>query len=425
MGGGDQSRAKRSGFARRLAIAIVVAAAAAAILYVETAVPTLPRTAADWLMAQWRPAVEDPAPPRPAVQVKVVAVRREDMPIFLNSIGNVQAYNAVNVQSRVDGEITQILFQEGQKVEQGDALAIIDPRPLKAQLDQQLAILQKDEALLAGAELDLDRYETLSKTSAVSRQQLEQQRALVDQYRAQIKNDHAQIDYARTQLGFTTIRAPLSGRIGIRQVDQGNFVRASAPSTIATITQLQPISVIFTVSAAALSQTQLVPGQAKAPVSAYDQDNVTELDKGSIELVDNQVDPATGTIKLKASFPNAAQKLWPGNFVNGRITLDIRRDGVTVPAVAVRHGTLGDFVWLVRPDQTVAVRGVGVAQIHDGRALISRGLARADQVVVEGFFRLEPGAKIEIIEDGPAPANPPANKPPPAKKQTSSATERG
>ncbi|WP_315828522.1 MULTISPECIES: efflux RND transporter periplasmic adaptor subunit [unclassified Bradyrhizobium] len=359
-------------------------------------------------------------PPRLAVRVKVAAAQREDMPIFLTCIGSVQAYNAVAVQSRVDGEITQILFQEGQQVEQGDALAIIDPRPLKAQLEQQLAILQKDEALLSGAELDLDRYETLVKSQASSRQQLEQQRALVEQYRAQIKNDHAQIDYARTQLGFTTIRAALSGRIGIRQVDQGNFVRASAPSTIAIITQLQPISVIFTVSAAALSQTQLVPGQTRVLVQAYDQDNVTEFDKGTIDIVDNQVDPSTGTIKLKASFPNAAQKLWPGNFVNGRITLEVKSDGVTVPAVAVRHGTQGDFVWLVRPDQTVAVRGVGVAQIHDGRALISRGLARADQVVVEGFFRLEPGAKIEITEEAPAPA-----KAPPAKKQTSSAAERG
>lgn len=428
MQGREQGEPAKSGTGRgvggRLLIAAPIALVTAAVLYVETAAPALPMTVADWL--GFRAPAEEATPPRPPVQVKVAAVRREDMPIFLNSIGNVQAYNSVSVQSRVDGEITQILFQEGQKVEQGDALAIIDPRPLQAQFDQQQAILQKDEALLAGAQLDLDRYETLSKTYATTRQQLDQQRALVEQYKAQIRNDHAQIDYARTLLAFTTIRAPLSGRIGIRQVDQGNFVRAGTASVIATITQLQPVSVIFTVSAAALAQTQFVPGQTKAPVSAYDQDNVTELDKGTIELVDNVVDPATGTIKLKASFPNAAQKLWPGNFVNGRITLDVRRDGLTVPAIAVRHGPQGDFVWIVRPDHTAAFRGVGVAQIHDGRALINRGLGNGDRVVVEGYFRLENGARIEIIEDTPPVAKDPTPaKAPPAKKQTSSAAERG
>src|SRR6202451_2684699 len=205
-------------FLRRLVIVGVAAVGGTMTVYLQGSQFKIPVAATDWLPPWRSPAEEPPAPSRPPVQVKVAPVLNEDMPIVLESIGTVHAYNTVSVQSRVDGEITQILFEEGQNVQQGDALAIIDPRPLQAQLDQQLAILQKDEAMLAGAILDLERYETLTKTLAASRQQLDQQRALVDQYRAQIKNDLAQIDYARTQLGFTTIHAPLSGRIGIRKV---------------------------------------------------------------------------------------------------------------------------------------------------------------------------------------------------------------
>ena len=410
--GGNWSR----GFLWLPVIVCAVAVAGATTFYLQGFQFKVPVAAANWL-PQWRTPSEEPViSSRPPVQVKVAQVRNEDVPIVLDSIGTVHAYNTVSVQSRVDGEITQILFQEGQNVQQGDALAIIDPRPLQAQLDQQLAILQKDEALLAGAILDLERYETLTKTAAASRQQFDQQRALVDQYRAQIKNDQAQVDYARTQLGFTTIRASLSGRIGIRKVDQGNFVRAITPSVIAVITQMRPISVILTVSAAALTQTQFVPGQTMAHVTALDQDNVTELDQGTIDLVDNQVDQTTGTIKLKASFPNAAQKLWPGNFVNGRITLEVRHNGLTVPAVAVRHGPLGDFVWVARPDHTAAYRVVSVGQIKNGRALIDRGLDKGEQVVVEGYFRLDGGATIEIVPD---------DAPSTRRKRTSSAAERG
>src|SRR5437667_7240010 len=307
------------------------------------------------------------ARPAAAVPVKVAAAQAEDVPIYLTGIGTIQAYNTVNVQSRVDGEITQINFQEGQDVKQGDVLAIIDPRPFQAQLDQQLAMQQKDQALLAGATLDMERYDTLlQKGGAVSRQIVDQQHALVNQYKAQLKNDEAQIDYARNQLGYTTIRAPITGRLGIRQVDQGNFLHATNPATIVTITQLQPISVVFTLAAAAVGQTRLALGQVNAPVTALGTDNTTELDHGVINLVDNQVDQTTGTIKLKATFPNQALKLWPGNFVNGRITVDTRRMAVTVPSIAVRHGPRGDFVWLAKPDQTAAVRGVVVGQVFGG-----------------------------------------------------------
>ncbi|HEY8334391.1 MAG TPA: efflux RND transporter periplasmic adaptor subunit [Tardiphaga sp.] len=356
-----------------------------------------------------------PAPPEtgapPArqatpVPVKVAAVLAEDVPIYLSGIGTVQAYNTVNVQSRIDGEIMQIAFQEGQDVKQGDVLAIIDPRPLQAQLEQQIAMRQKDQALLDGAILDMKRYDMLVLKDFATRQQVDQQHALVDQYKAQVVNDEAQIDFARHQLNYTTIRAPLGGRVGIRQVDQGNFVRAGDRATLVTITQLKPISVVFTLAAAAVGQTKLTLGQVNAPVAALGPDNSSELDRGVINLVDNQVDQSTGTIKLKATFPNNALKLWPGNFVNGRITVDVRRQAVTVDAVAVRHGPRGDFVWVARPDMTAAFRPVGVGQVFGGRALINRGLAKGEQVVTEGYYRLENGSRIEIERDVPKPGAP-------------------
>ena len=289
------------------------------------------------------------------------------------------------------------MFEEGGDVKAGDALAIIDPRPFAAQLRQAEALRAKDEALLAGALLDLKRYEDLLQKNFASRQQAEQQRALVDQYRAQISNDEAQIDYARAQLGYTTIRSPIEGRLGIRQVDQGNFVHASDTNPIVVITQLRPIAVVFTVAATAVSQTSLTLGKVRVPVAALAPNNETVLDTGMVDLVDNQVDPATGTIKLKASFPNNGLKLWPGNFVNGRITIDTRTGGVTVPAAALRHGPRGDFLWLVGQNQTAELRAVTAGPSFDGRVLIEKGVAAGDDVVVDGHFRLEGGSRVEII----------------------------
>jgi multidrug efflux system membrane fusion protein len=355
--------------------------------------------------AETAPAAPAGARPAAPVPVKVAAVLVEDVPIYLSGIGTVQAYNTVNVQSRIDGEIMRIAFQEGQDVKQGDVLATIDPRPLQAQLEQQIAIRQKDQALLDGAVLDMKRYDTLVLKDFATRQQVDQQHALVDQYKAQVINDEAQIDYARHQLNYTTIRSPITGRVGIRQIDQGNFVRASDRATIVTITELKPISVVFTLAAAAVGQTKLTLGQVNAPVTALGGDNTSELDQGVINLVDNQVDQTTGTIKLKATFPNLGLKLWPGNFVNVRITVDVRRGAVTVAAISVRHGPRGDFVWVAKPDMTVAFRSVVVGQVFDGRALINRGLAKGEQVVTEGYYRLENGSRIEIE---PTPSKPPS-----------------
>jgi multidrug efflux system membrane fusion protein len=341
-------------------------------------------------------SMHDAAP----VRVRVSRVRAEDVAIYLSGIGTVQAYNTVNVTTRVDGQITQILFHEGQDVKTGDPLAIIDPRPYAAQLEQAKATLLKDQALRDQAISDLQRYEILEKSTSIAQQQAEDQRFLVMQYRAQVKLDEANVDYAQTQLGYTTIRAPIDGRTGIRQVDQGNIVYAALNTTIVVLTQLRPISVIFTFPAKDVAGAKLVPGQTHIPVIAYAANNKTSLDRGTVDLVDNEVDPTTGNIKLRASFPNEALRLWPGDFVNGRVIVQVRHDGLTIPPAALRHGPRGDFVWIVRDDNTVRTESVRVRQSADGRVLVDRNLEPGQKVVIEGHFLLQNGTRVEVIESG-------------------------
>ncbi|WP_053082048.1 efflux RND transporter periplasmic adaptor subunit [Methylobacterium aquaticum] len=357
--------------------------------------------------------------PLAPARVAAEAAQSADVPITLSGIGTVQAYNTVNVRSRIDGEITRILFREGQDVKAGDPLALIDPRPLQAQADQQEAARLRDQALLDGALLDLQRYEALVLKDFASQQQVDRQRALVAQYRAQIKSDEAQVAYARTQLAYTTIAAPFAGRTGLRLVDQGNYVRAGDASAIVVVTQLQPISVVFTLPASAVARSRLTLGEVSAPVRVFGADERTLLDTGTVELVDNQVDPATGTIKLKASFPNAKLTLWPGTFVNGRITVDIRSQGVTIPLTALRHGPRGDFVFVVQEGSKdgsksgfhVATRTVTPGQASGGRLLIEKGLKAGERVVTEGHYRLETGTPVTIIEK-PEPHPAPSPRPP-------------
>jgi multidrug efflux system membrane fusion protein len=229
-----------------------------------------------------------------------------------------------------------------------------------------------------------------------TQQQVDQQRALVDQYRAQIKNDQAQINYARAQLDYTSIRAPITGRVGIRQIDEGNVVHAADARPIVVIVQLQPISVIFTLPAGSLAKTSLSIGRVEVPVIALAPDGQTTLDRGTVELVDNLVDPTSGTIKLRAAFPNKNAKLWPGDFVNGRITVDTRPDAVTIPLAGLRHGPRGDYIWAVREDDTVAVVGVTAGQMFQERVLIEKGLAPGQRVVVDGYYGLSNGAKVDV-----------------------------
>jgi membrane fusion protein, multidrug efflux system len=341
----------------------------------------------------------------PAVPVSAAIVRSENLPIFLSGVGTVQAYNTVAVKSRVDGAIVEILFREGQDVAAGDLLARIDPNPFEAQLQQQEAALQKDQALLAAAVLDLRRRESLAEKSITSQQSVEQQRALVDEARAQILSDQAQVRFAKTQLDYTFIMAPISGRVGIRQIDAGNIIHAGDAQAIVVLTQLQPISVLFTVSAAAAARSGLAPGMTHLLVEALAADGMTSLDQGAVDIVDNQVDQATGTIKLKASFPNAALHLWPGDFVNGRIIVEMRHDALTVLSAAVRHGPHGDFVWLVRADRTVEPKTIIAGQSTGNRTHVERGLEAGDKVVIDGYFRLDTGSPIEVVrtEGDPVP----------------------
>lgn len=349
-----------------------------------------------------------------AVPVSIATVTAQPISAYIEGIGTVQAYNTIKIRSRVDGEITDVLFREGQDVQQNDPLMTIDRRPFEATLMQRQAAKVRDQARLASAVLDMNRYDALKVNDFASRQQVERQHALVDELTAQIADDTAQIRFAQQQLDYTTVRAPISGSIGLRQVDAGNFVRSGSDNVLAVIVQLRPISVIFTIAAKSLQASKLTIGLTSAPVTVLGQDNKTVLDQGVVETVDNQVDPTSGTIKLKGRFANNANKLWPGDFVNGRIVVGEIPQGLTVPPVAVRHGPLGDYVWLVNADDTVVPRPVVAGPVYSGRALIERGLAAGDRVVTEGYYRLDSGTHVAIqmppqrpAASSPTPATPP------------------
>ncbi|HEV2676271.1 MAG TPA: efflux RND transporter periplasmic adaptor subunit [Aliidongia sp.] len=339
------------------------------------------------------------------VPVVVGTVAQGDVPIYLSGLGTVQAFNTVAIKSRVDGQLIKLLFKEGQDVRAGDSLAIIDPRPYEAQYKQALAAKAKDEALLANARKDLVRDQGLVGKQFVSTQTLDTQQALVDQYTAQIASDQATIDYNKTQVDYTNITSPIDGRTGIRNVDAGNIVHAGDTVSLVTITQIHPITVIFTLPADNLPSVTKGLGAGGLPVIAYGRDNTSALAKGMLDLVDNQIDQTTGMVKLKATFPNEDGALWPGQFVNTSVLVSTRKAGLTVAATVVQHGPKGDYVWVVKPDKTVEMRDVTVAQTQGNQALIDKGLTVGEQVVVDGQYRLQTGSKIEVATpDAPAPA---------------------
>lgn len=363
------------------------------------------------------------APPGPgAARSAVVAVQagtvaREDVPVWFDGIGTVQAFNTVTVRARVDGELQRVSLQEGQIVKAGDVLAIIDSRALQAQLAQAEAKKAQDEAQLANARRDLDRNMNLKEFA--SRQTVDTQRALVAQYEAQIRADEAAIEAVQVQLTYTTITAPIGGRIGLRSVDQGNFVRASDQTGIATITQIQPIAVLFTLPEKQLPAILAAQARGSVTVEAQDRQGRRVIDTGTLSVVDNLIDSGTGTIRLKAEMPNDPQKLWPGQFVNVRLLSDIRRDAVTVPATVVQRGPQGTYAYVVKDDLTVEQRPVAVALQEENRAVIEQGLTPGERVVVDGQYRLQPGSKVRIVEPvasaapvGADPAASPAAIPP-------------
>ncbi len=331
-----------------------------------------------------------------AITVKTAEVTRTNIPQYLEGLGTVQAFNTVTVTTRVDGQLQKIGFVEGQNVKKGDLLAQIDPRPNQAALELAIATKGKDEALLENAKRDLNRYLILEPQQLASKQTLDTQRALVAQDAAQIKVDQASIDNAQTQLDYTTITSPIDGRTGIRQVDVGNNVQTTSTTGIVVVTQMQPISLIFTLPEDALTQINQALAKGQVAISALSRDDKTVLDQGTLALVDNQIDQTTGTIKLKATFPNAHNTLWPGQFINARVLLQVQQNALSIPSAAAQRGPDGIFTYVVRPDSTVEVRPLKTGTENSNTILVESGLQEGEHVVISNQFRLQPDAKVKV-----------------------------
>jgi membrane fusion protein, multidrug efflux system len=332
----------------------------------------------------------------PGIPVTAGTVLAQDVPVFLNGIGTVQAYNMVSIKSRVDGQILKLNFKEGDEVKEGDPLFQIDPRPFQAALEQAQAAKQKDEAQLAGAKLDLERYSKLLGTGYQTRQSYDNQTALVAQLQAAIKGDEAQIDTAKLNLGYADIRSPIDGRLGAKLVDKGNLVHASDNAPLVTITELKPIFVSFTLPQETLDDLRENNKQSPLVVRAYSGDGNKELAEGKLTLIDNSIDQSTGTIHLKARFDNEDERLWPGEFVSLRVVLATRHDVATVPSQTVQQGPNGHYAYIIKPDNTVERRAVDVAAVQDGIAVVTKGLTPGERVVVDGQYRLTDGARVNI-----------------------------
>jgi multidrug efflux system membrane fusion protein len=349
-----------------------------------------------------------------AVPVVAVDAKLADVPVYLDGVGTARALNTVTVRAQVDGKLLNILFTEGQDVPRGFVLAKIDPTIYQAQYDQAVAKKAQDEATLANARLDLERYTRLASTNAINKQQLDTQKALVTQLEATVRFDQAAIENVRAVLSYTDIIAPIAGRTGIRLIDEGNLVKASDTTGVVVITQLRPISVFFSLPQQALPELNRGLAEGVLPVAALGADGKTVLDRGKVVVIDNQVDPTTGTVKIKGEFPNTDLQLWPGQFVNIQLLIDTLRQVVVVPTAAVQRGPAGPFVYVVKDDSTVAMRSVTLTKQDDREAVIGSGLRASDRVVTTGFARLTDGTRVAVTVGQPD-AVPTSSVAPPAR----------
>jgi multidrug efflux system membrane fusion protein len=361
-----------------------VALAAALVALLIVAVATW-----HWLAAKPVPAAK-PA----AIAVDVATVSRADVPVYLEGLGTVQAFYTVTITARVDGQIDRVAFKEGQEVKKGDLLVQIDPRPYQAALGIAIATRAKDLASLANAKRDMARYSELEPEDLASKQTVDTQRALTAQLTAQLKGDEAAIDNARTQLEYTTIRSPIDGRTGIRQVDPGNNVHATDTTGMVVVTQLEPISIIFSLPEEDFGALSAALARGPVSATALSRDDREELDQGTVALIDNEIDQTTGTIRVKATLPNKQRRLWPGEFVNVRVQTQLQRQVLTIPPSAVERGPDGLFAYLVQPDSTIAVAQLTTGAQTGDMVVVEKGLQAGDRVVTSNHYRLQPGSRI-------------------------------
>jgi multidrug efflux system membrane fusion protein len=328
--------------------------------------------------------------------VSATQATQQDVPVFLSGLGTVTAYNTVVVKSRVDGQVLTVNAREGQEVKKGELLATIDPRPFEVQLQQAMGTMQRDQALLNTAKANLARNEALAREGVIAQQQLDQQRAETGQYEGAVAIDRAAINSAKLNLQYTRVTAPITGRVGLRQVDVGNVVHASDQNGLFVITQQHPIAVVFTLPQDSIPTVVSRMRKGRLPVQAFGRDDLNALAQGYLETLDNQIDPTTGTVKLKAVFDNTEATLWPNQFVNIHLQIETRKQALVIPTQAIQHGQDGEFVYVVGNDGGAQVRQVKVALTQGDKTILAGGVQAGEQVVTEGQDKLQPGAKVDV-----------------------------